>query len=324
MTLYPAAAARTPHAGGIVSCTIAGDQFAFRASDACEIVRAEKVRRAPGPDNAVGTIEMNGEAVPVYPLDAALGRPAGRAGSGRVAGHVVITRGRAGSAGWLVDRITRSAVQAMSPAPLPPMVGPLATRWFEGLLRVGERLLLLIAPEDLDPRSGADAGAPARVQLSAPPAGSLAPGPEDQGPPLAVLFFSPALPRCGAPQCALSARRIAAVIQSAPVITVPGSARHIAGVVMWRDEAVPVIDVREAHGRPAPEHARFIVARCGSGGHVAFECAGGVMLHQPTRQDRQIEDGPVAPFVTGVFGIAGDPVALLDLDAMLAAFSQPS
>ncbi len=320
----PAFTARPSRGGGIVSCTIGVDQFAFRASDTCEIVRAEKMHRAPGPGGAAGTIAMDGEAVPVYPLETSLGRPATRAASARPAGHIVITRGLAGSAGWLVDRITRSAVDAVSPAPLPHLVGRDATRWFEGLLRVGDRLLLLISPENLDPRSPAGGGAPVAADPGWPSADGAARAQEDQGPPLVVLFFSPGLPHSGAPRSALSARRIAAVIQSVPVIPVPGSAPHIAGVIMWRDEAVPVIDARTTRDRGLTEHARFIVARWGSarrGGHVAFECAGAVVLHQPTREDRQIEDCTAAPFVTGVFGVGGDPVAFLDLDAMLETFS---
>ncbi len=315
-------------ADSIVACTIGDEQFALRGTDACEIIRAERIRRSAGTETVVGTLYVNRESVPVYALAAALDRPAKSSAGSRPGGHhVVVTRGSTGMVGWLVDRIARPALgDGAQVIPLPAIAGPIATTWFEGLVQIGDRVLLVLSPANLDPRAPSRAGSIVdRVPLCA--AGPADAPVDDTGSPLVLLFSSPALPRCGAPRFALSARRIAAVIRSQPVTVVPGSARHVRGVIVWRDAAVPVIDVRgETDRRAAANDDRLVVARCGAamnGALVAFPIGVEMTLHQPTRADRQMDEAAESntPFVAGVFSVAGTPVALLDLEAAVAALA---
>jgi chemotaxis signal transduction protein len=323
-------ATSTPRAGSdqtIVACAIGDDQYALRGADACEITRADRLRRAGGPEGAVGTLDLHGETVPVFSLATVLARPP-RAAVPRGASdkHVVITRGSAGLVGWLVDRTTRSSIAGRSELiPLPAILGPGATRWFEGLLRIGDRSLLVLTPANLDPRESSQPATTDRA-VAVPPASAGPAIGEDSRPPLVVLFSTIALTPSDARRYALSARRVAAVIHSVPITPVPGSAPHIAGLMWWQDAVVPVIDVRDPSCRAAlAEHARYLVARYGPASNdlVAFAVSAGVALHQPTRADRALDVAidSMPPFVAGVFNVGGDPVALLDLPAMTAALS---
>ncbi len=328
--MTPLAPARaTGRRESIVSCAVGDEQYALRGGEAWEIVRAERMRRAPGADGSVGTLSVAGETVPVFSLAAVLGRPP--ASEPRVRGdgnHVVVTRGPAGAIGWLVDRIVRSALpeDALLMA-LPDVVGSAATRWLDGVLRLEDRSLPLLAPGRLDPRVASDApGVGHRASTFAPSPAATAP--EDGRSPLVVIFSSPALPHAGVARLALSGRRVAAITRALPFLAIPGSARHVAGVMIWRDAVVPVVDVRR-QGRPAAANDdRFLIARCGpvtNGTLVAFAVTAQVSLHAPTRADRLVEDlKESAPgFVTGVFSVGGERVALLDLDALLAGVSGP-
>ncbi len=311
----------------VVSCAIGDEQYAVRGTDACEIVRAERLRRVAGADGSIGTLTVAGEAVPVYSLASVLGRPGkterGLRGDGN---HVVVTRSAAGAVGWLVDRIVRSALpEDARVMALPDFVGPVAHRWFEGVLQVDERALLLLAPEHLDPRLPSDPPAPGR-DTSVPHAESGRTVRDEPGAPLVVIFASPALPHAGVGKFALSGRRVAAVTRALPFIVLPGSAPQVTGLMVWRDAAVPVVDVRNTRSHPTRTAERYLIARCSAAANralVAFAVTAQVSLHEPTRADRLVEERiDVLPsFVTGVFGVGGERVALLDLDALLAALT---
>ncbi|MFI5179272.1 MAG: chemotaxis protein CheW [Vicinamibacterales bacterium] len=312
--------------GDIVTCVISGAQYALGGRHIREIVRGEHMRRDGRPDDAAGVVTVDGAKIPVHSLASILTRHAGAGEAPQTAGrHIIVTQTSRGAVGWLVDRIARSKLPADTQVtPLPPMLGRPATSWFEGLLRVEDRSLLLLSPEHLDPRAASAPPDRDECLLMSPPARTTVPrGGIPAG--LVVTFSSPALPRCSAPRYALSARRVAVVVRSLPVCMVPGSARFIVGVTFWRGEALPVIDFRDAADRDATSDAhRFLVARCGgpmSGTSVAFSVDAEMALHQPTRDDRAADDdvGFVPPFVAGMFDVGGNRLALLDLDALLGA-----
>jgi len=307
--------------GGLVSCIVGTRQYAMRGTDIREIARAERMRRAPGRhDGAVGTLPVGGEAIPVYSL-AALLEGAAAEGATTTGHHVVVTHGAQGPVGWLADRIVRSHLSdRLDVLPLPAVVANGATNWYEGLLIVDDAPLLLLSPSRLDPRATHDR---ADGRVDSPETDMVsAPASPDAASTLVVTFSSPALPRCSADRYALSARRIAAVVQSLAVTPVPGCPAHVTGVAVWRNHVMPVVDFRSAAERSAAGGGhRFLIARCGRqlrGGSVAFVVDTELTLHQPTRDDREaaeIESPP--PFVAGTFNVSGSRLALLDLDMLL-------
>jgi chemotaxis signal transduction protein len=295
----------------LVCCGVGDDEYAFRATDVRQVVRAERMRDASAPDGRIGALEVAGGAVPVFSLGRALGRPAARPtpGSG---GHIVISGSEQEPIGWLVDRVYRMRIEeATAIAPLPSIVGSRALRWFTALVRTADTSRLLMAP-----RSAAARTLPARVTASVRPsarsgAGTAAP---------VLIFATPALPRAGVSRFALSCRRIVGVAQELSITTVPGSARHVAGLAWWRDTVVPVIDFRGRDSSDGDARRRCLIA-CGSERHgaayVGLPVDADVAMHQPSAEDGAASDVPCPPFAAGVFAVAGQPVALLDLDALL-------
>ena len=310
---------------GLVCCTVDERQYAFRDADVCEIARAERMRPDQGPDGRVGILEVGHQLVPVFALGGVLdgASPFDAAGpSDSVArGRYIAVTGEAGQwVGWLVDRIARADVGGQSViAPLPAMVGANAARWFDAVVRMGDIALLLLAPRRLHPgAAGRPATAPGVPAPAPPPVEGL------QAAPMAVIFSTPALPRCQASRYALSGRRVAAVVEPTPPLAVPGSAPHVAGVSWWRDAVVPVVDFREPAARVDDlTRGRRIVARCGGhlrGTLVAFAIDSEVALHRPAAEDRLVPGAECPPFAAGVFSVGGETIALLELDRLI---SQP-
>jgi len=306
---------------GLVCCTVGDRQYALRGADVRQIVRVEKMRAAAGGDSKAGTLDLAGQPVPVFRLGSVLNRMASQRPASAAGGHHIAVTGEGSEiVGWLVDRVVRTPLSDDAQvAPLPAVVGPTATSWFEALVKLGGTSLLLMVPQYLNPMAqrklrpgaGRPAGSPAAPAKTGDSAG-----------PIVLLFSTPALPRCSATRFALSGRQVAAIAQPMSPIPVPGCAPCITGVVWWRDLVVPVIDFRGAgEHNDAPQRRRQLIAQCGprlGNTLVAFAVDSEITLHRPDTGDQKTAGVPCPPFAAGVFDIGGEPVALLDLDALLA------
>jgi chemotaxis signal transduction protein len=301
---------------GIVCCTVGDEQYALRSGDVRHIARADELQREAGPRGRVGTLRVGDDAVPVFALGRVLERPT--AGPGH---HIAVTGDRGSLAGWLVDRIVRMALpDSTSVVALPAVLGATAAHWFEALIAIDDDSVLLLSPALLNQGAGGFARAGAETSVFAAPAGPAGPAPE----PLVVIFSTPALPAAAREHAisryALSARQIAAITQPLPIVTIPGSARHVVGVSWWRQAIVPVIDFRNGTGEYAA-CSRWLVVQ---GGHrpaenlMALPIDADVRLHRASSDDRPVPGFPHPPFARGVFGVTNEPVALLDLGALLA------
>ena len=298
----------------LVCCWVGGKQYAFHDTDVRQIARVEKMRSdAPG-DGRAGVLDVGGQAVPVFRLGAVLGRATRGPQSGGY--HIAVTGDRHERVGWLVDRIARTAAPGAEVASLPALIGPLASSWFEALVKVGGTSILLMSSRNLNTLL------PRPVKLDAPKAPASAMKKGDASERVVLLFSTPALPPTGAGRFALSGKRIAAITQPMAAIPVPGSAPHVTGVSWWRSAVVPVIDVRGPGVHDdAEERRRYVIAQCGprlGNTLVAFPVDTDVAMHRPGAGDRHAAGAACPPFLSGMFEIGGELVGLLDLDALLA------
>jgi len=302
---------------GILCCDVGEERFAFRSHDVRHVERAEYLRPDRGDDGRVGILRLGGQQVPVFSLAEILGRtsandhqPGGRGG------HIAITADRNTLTGWLVDRIERTAQPAPGHvAALPPILGARATSWFEGMVWLDENTsALLLAPNQLTtPAPRVDASATDAAFTHRRPAGRAEPE------PVAVVFSTTVLPPSAARRYALSGQQIAAIVQPAPPIAVPGCHQFIGGVTWWHRAIVPVLDFRAPSKRTI--HRRQLIAQCGGrqqGSLVAFSIDADVSMCRPAAEHRSLPEVPCPPFASGVFDVDGEAVALLDLDALLA------
>jgi chemotaxis signal transduction protein len=309
---------RSVREDGLVCCAVGDKQYALRGADVRQIVRVEKMRAAAGSDGRAGTLDVAGQSVPVFRLGSVLGRGAQR--SSQSAGyHIAVTGERGELVGWLVDRIVRTPLsQDAQVVSLPALVGPIATTWFEALVRLGSSSVLLIAPQYLNPL----AARPARSEVTRAFSASAREKRADSAERVVLLFSTPALPPCAAARFALSGRRIAAITQPMQAIAVPGCAPHVMGVAWWRNAVVPVVDFRgPGHHDDVAQRRRYVIAQCGArlgSTLVAFPVDSEIVMHRPDVGDRRATGAPCPPFVAGMFDVGGESVALLDLDALLA------
>ena len=300
----------------LVRCRVAGRSYAFDARDVRFIARSDQV--APGGDGAarVGTLRGR-EPIPVFAL-ASLLHPLEAAGD---SAHVVITGGGDDRAGWLVDRILPASREgAPVRLPLPELAGPIARRWFSGVIEDfdGEPTLVC-TPSGIDPRGPAHADLP---ELPPSPKG-LPPNGAGRG--VVALFSSNALPPCGASRYAIAGSRIVAVAQSLPIRTVPGTPPHIAAIAAWRDLAIPVLDLSLGAGVPADTvRGRHLIVRHGAPPHasvMAIPIDRDVVLHRASHDDAYLARPDGTPSGVQLFAVRGEAVALVDLDSLTASYA---
>jgi len=306
---------------GLVCCAVGDTQYALRGADVRQIVRVEKMRTSPGSDSRVGTLELAGQSVPVFRLGSVLGRTGSQRNPPGPGGHHIAVTGEGGDlAGWLVDRVVRTPLSRDAQVvALPAVVGPTATSWFEALVKLGGTSILLLAPRYLDPLSPRQPRTSGIGPFAVPTAAKM---PGDSAEQIVLLFSTPALPRCAAPRFALSGRQVAAISQAMSPIPVPGSAPYVTGVAWWRNLVVPVIDFRGPGGHDdEAQRRRQVIAQCGprlGNTLVAFAVDAEIALHRPGTGDERADGVPCPSFAAGMFDIGGEPVALLDLDSLLA------
>ena len=306
--------ALSPADEGILCCDVGAGRFAFRSRDVRHVERSEYLRIDRGEDGRLGLLKLGGQQVPVFALDEVFGKTPPHQRSNTSDGHIAVTGHRHAMTGWLVDRIARAAQTHGDIAPLPAIVGSPATSWFEGVVWLDEHdSALLLAPHRLmstavEPDAGELLFARSKAAAAAEPE------------PVAVVFSTPALPSHGVQRYALSGRQIAAIVQPAPSLAIPGSKNPVSGVMWWRRTVVPVIDFRDARDQAAPQ--RQLIAQCGARHRrslIAFAIDSEVMMCRPGADHRLLADADRPPFATGVFDVNGEAVALLDLDALLSA-----
>jgi chemotaxis signal transduction protein len=278
------------------------------------VARAEQLRVDPAADGRVGVLRLSTQLVPVFSLASALGLADPAATHGDQ--HIAVTGEGEQLVGWLVDMLTREPAAGVKIAPVPKSVGGQAGRWFEAVVTCSSGdVVLLIDPRHLGPFSATPLDRDEDPAFAAPVAIAHAEPKE----PVALVFSTPVLPEWPVDKFALSARQVAAIVPPTQLIALPGSAAHVAGLTLWRDAAVPIVDYRRDR-REHSRHWRRLIARCTSVPHalVAFAIDDGVVMHRTGGDDRSTPDVACPPFASGVFNVNGDRVALLDLDALVA------
>lgn len=298
--------------GGFVCCHVGGAQYAIRGTHIRSVARADRMAPEVDGRGRVGTLRDATSAVPVYSLAALFGDSSS---SHSADGHIVITGEDRDPFGLFVDHISRAVGDVYDDVcPLPAFAGNQAVSWFDGLLKLEDTACLVLAQSGLDPRG---------------PNGRARTAPERRQPretehymrshDMVVTFASAALPDAGTRRYALSGRLIVALVQSLPVIPLPGRSPHVKALAWWQKSAVPVLEFTgDGTGGPH-DGARYLVARCGArhdGAYVAFRVDADVSLHRATGDDAQVAGRDDLPFLRGVFNVSGECVGLLDLDAL--------
>ena len=313
--MRPAAAAAS-RGLDFVCCRVAGRAYAFESHVVRFIARIDQV--VPGGKGAgrVGTLKGL-EPIPVYSV-AALLHPSAGSGAGA---HVVVTDSDGSRIGWQVDQIVRGAHGGtVEPLPLPALAGPVARRWFSGVIEETDgEPGLVCSPAGLDPRSGASA------PLPGPPVyGDGLPW-TGGGRNVVAIFLSAALPQCGASCYAIPGSRVVGVVRSLAARVVPGTPPWVRALAAWRGVAVPLLDLSGGHASlPDDASGRYLFVRHGTGSDAAIvglPIDRDVVLYEPTDADVSLpRSSDVSPGVR-LFTAREQTVGLLDLDTLVAGAS---
>jgi chemotaxis signal transduction protein len=305
----------------LLRCDAGGQSFCLDAALVRAIHRGDRLDADGGGDGGrLGRLDGAGEAVPVYSLAARLGLPA-PAAPGAI---VVVAGGVEPPWGLAVERVGRAVLGADAVAlPLPALARG-GAGWFAGAVRLGERLALLLAPERLRPGAAGTAAPAANGGPPAPAPAAAAPRPAAAGRPRALMLFS-TFPggRQSATLFGLSLAQIEEVLRPTPVTRVPGAPGDLLGLVPWRDQVVPVVDLSQRLGT-GPSFfegaSRLLVVRgVRRPEWVAFPVRPDLRVQPLPLPSRAWADGARLASVAalGVFEVAAGTVVVPDVDQIL-------
>jgi purine-binding chemotaxis protein CheW len=302
----------------------------------------------PPVDKPVGWLSGNEGDIPVFSLASRLGRPflaslPAEGGHGNSQRIIVLDPPQSnsqmdiweGMRPWalLVDRVSQvSQVQPGQMMPLPPIpVSPYAD-YFECVIKVDERLILLLSPERLHPEALADVRA--KVDETANPAavtGTSPSEPNSIGPhhshgQIVVFQVTEPHPTERATSFGLSISQVREIAESPPIIPIPGAPASVSGLVDWRGLPVPIIDIAERLGlaqAPADRRTRLVIARdretSGKGALVGLMSQPAIRLlrlpvaHLPSKRPLHLD-----PALTrGVFELEGETLVIPDIQGIL-------
>jgi purine-binding chemotaxis protein CheW len=303
---------------------------------------------APPGDKPVGWLPGNEGDIPVFSLASRLGRPfpsllPAEGGHGNSQRIVVLNPPHPspqvgvweGMHPWalLVDRVSQvSQVQADHMMPLPPIpVSPHAD-YFRCVIKVDERLILLLSPERLHPKALADVSTQADETTNpAAVPGTSRSEPDSIGPhhshgQIVVFQVTEPHPTERATSFGLSISQVREIAESPPIIPIPGAPASVSGLVDWRGLPVPIIDIAERLGlaqAPADRKTRLVIARdretSGKGALVGLTSRPAIRLlrlpvaHLPSKRPLHLD-----PALTrGIFELGSETLVIPDIQGIL-------
>ncbi|OAI54585.1 hypothetical protein AYO44_03320 [Planctomycetaceae bacterium SCGC AG-212-F19] len=305
-------------------CIAAGDSYLIDRRWVRGVYPAGSLLRAAGEDAHAGNLALDGATIPVYELARQLHGACPGRGTGPA--QVIVLATAPSAWGLLVDEV-RTDVRAGEGAvlPLPPCVANLA--YLEGVYQHDGKLMLVLSPSGLHPErpdEGDMEGARADAGIRMLPAPPVPPGRRvTEKKILLCPVYRSNLPR-RAVALGLSIAQVNEVGTPGPVITVPGAPPHVAGLTVWRNLALPVIDLGGAVAdKPAAERAahRLVVAHAPhSLEPAAFLVRAPVQVaHLPLACVPSRRALPFDPtYLRGCFEIPNETVVVPDLDRLTA------
>lgn len=332
MTLPGALSAAAPrrrreaHQDGVrlLLLRLGGQSYCLPMAAVRTIERGDRLRRNPSGDRPLGWLRDTRDEVPVHSLASVLGRT-----SHVASGTVVVLPGRHGYWGLMVDEVERALdLPASRIQALPPVAQEGASRLFHGVavLEGGELVLGLslasLCPDNQPTLEASElddaywpvaAAAPGRTLTSA----------GDQSRRMLLFSASTREDEASSVTYGLSIRQVVEIVPTPTLIPVPNSPPCFLGLLPWRGQAVPAVDLALALGIPSALYERsprLLVARTGdSQALVAVPMsvgAGSVELPLP----ESLGPGRLPlrrVLARGVFDVKGDTLVIPDLDAML-------
>ncbi|MBX7219526.1 MAG: chemotaxis protein CheW [Blastocatellia bacterium] len=247
----------------LVQCSLRGERYGFDASLVTRVSTGDRMQPDPSPIGRLGWYPEGDSRLPVYDLGALVGSPAP---AGTQPAQVLRLESPQGA--WMIgaDTVTRvTKIAAESYFALPDSLTR-RLRAFSGLVRLEQEWCLYVNAARFHPETGVFAAQTGALWRTAPRTGSLKSIVPPAGPvpaPDRLFFFS--LPDCPNLVCALLPMQVIQVLPFPALVALPGAGADMPGLLPWRDQLVPVLDLRKRWDLPLTpgfsENVKLLVAQ---------------------------------------------------------------
>ncbi len=262
-----------------IRCNIGDEAYGLDMRWVRSIQRADQMKTAAESRDLVGWLPAQNGDIPVYNLASRLDRTtATPARYGRVVVLNPVTTLSNRPWALLVDRVSQVVeIASAQLVQLPALVTCSPANYFRGAIRLGEELVLLLAPEqahpDASPRARQAANAiprsTAEFKNHAPSVSPIMSDAQKQArQDKQILLFSTSDPAPGERvlSFALSITQVPEILTTARPTRVPGAPPFVLGLIDWRNRLVPVIDLNARLGLPSTgavqnERSRLLIVR---------------------------------------------------------------
>lgn len=263
---------------GLLRCRVGGEAYGFEMSAVVGVIHVSSMLRpvAAAPREPVGWVASPNEPdVPVYRLADCLHHECSQTESGQ---HVVVVRSSLGPQGYLVDSVSRElSIPAEQVHACPELLNDPARRLFNSVVLVRESghddsLILVLSPERLhrdavplltnshSPTAISSEHSGNRRADSAPPAMRCETNSDR------IILFPLANSRIDGYEllCGLSIAQVVEILEPLPINSIPFAPPQVAGFVMWRGQALPVLQLSRRLGVvDAATTSRMMIVRHG-------------------------------------------------------------
>ena len=316
---------------GYLRCSSGGTFFGIPLSSVRSVERPDRIEWNPqsgGPDGWLPAENaMRSQRVPVYGVSGLLNLSAAAQSFGAV---VNVSDG---PSSWAIgfDHVERFAAQAHADQlrPLPEWISAEARTIFRGVLAVEDSLMLCLDLAGMAPAgSQGDRTTPRpfspgpTAQIHNLPAGAST---TSNGQAQIIRFSVPGVSE----HCALSARQVIEFVTSAPTVQVPWSKPELPGIVLWRNQALAILELGHAlsGGVDLPASSRLLIVQAGGGKGIVALRVGKLLpslqnaaAFRPSQKQLRV-DGKL---LRGVFEGPEGTVLIPDIPAILENIAAPA
>ena len=305
----------------LIRCSIGTQTCCLELALVQSVQRAELMQPNLSEAGPIGWLPgKNQSSIPVWRLATRLGLPADPGQTGSI---MVLHHNRHPWA-LMVDRIMGILdVPADTILPVPEIIDRATEHVFRGIVRVEQELILYVEPERLHPEAVNPLPGVTTRQIS-PPSKTSATSPASKQKKGQILLFSVGTesPFEYPITFGLSITQVAEILDRPALTRIPMAPKHILGLVNWRNQPVPAIDLGQLFGLGAAlfeENTRLLIAQTGvEGEFIALPIQPSVKVqslplpYQPSRKEIPLN----TTLAKGIFTFRNETLVIPDMNAV--------
>ncbi len=222
-----------------IRCSVGSETYGLDMSKVIGIRHNEHLKYNSNKKGPLGWLDNN---TPVIDLTRRLGIARTTKDGGNMQ-RIIILRGKGGPWALMVGSVSRViSVPLNCVSALPSVTVNSPSSCFAGVIKMGEKMLLLLSPENINAETLPDI----REQKKNKSKRNIdKPRSVRERRAGQVVIFSASEQRLKQKglYLGLSISQVSEILEPLPIVEVPGAPHFVQGIVNWRDRAVPVIDL---------------------------------------------------------------------------------